>query len=126
MRRAFVLLAVAACRQALGIPGGGEVAGEDGFHVEAVVRGGDGATNGAAVMLNDQIEDLTDGTVTLATALPDGVAFTIAPIADRGDCRVVNGTGTIDGANAVGVEITCDGLAAVLDPGYSAPACSCI
>jgi FG-GAP repeat protein len=114
MRLAIALLALAGCRQALGIPAGGTTAGEDGLHLVVRVEGATGASAGANVLVKrgdggDIAESLTDATTAFATALQDGESFDIVP---GDDCRVTNGKGVADGANDV-VDVTCDGLVAL-------------
>jgi len=114
----LALVALAACRQALGIPSGGSVPGEEGFAITATVQGADGASDGAVVMLNDSVEPLGEGPFTFQTRLGDGEPYTITPVS--GNCSVANGTGVIDGEDASGIEIQCDGLAAIKSL-FSAP-----
>jgi hypothetical protein len=128
MRALLVMLALTGCRQVFGIPPGGQVEGEQsGFAIQATVSGALGSRGGAAVMLNDNLEPLADGPFTFQTRLADGATFSIVPLAAQGMCHVTNGEGVIEGADASGVEIRCEGLAAIgtlfsapidpLDPG---------
>ncbi|MEO8703828.1 MAG: FG-GAP repeat protein [Kofleriaceae bacterium] len=124
MRAAMVVLVLAGCRQALGIPSGG---GEDvpGFAIHVDVQGATGASGGAMVSLHRSgsddvtVESLLDDTTVLASTLDDGEDFELVPMS--GNCRIAGGAGTIDGGDATGTQITCDGLAALDDFGFSAP-----
>lgn len=120
MRRASLLLLVlAACRQALGIPGSGSLEGEaSGFAVIAEASGASAASGGATVTINDTTQPLTDGTNRLVAGLQDGDTYLVTT---SNNCRVANGSGAIDGEDAHGVTITCDGLAALQTFGFTAP-----
>src|SRR5215217_7863576 len=100
----LLLLALAACRQALGIPGNGSIEGETtGFAVIAEVTGAAAASGGATVTVNGTTQPLTDGTNRLVAGLEDGESFTIT-VSDN--CKVSNPSGMIDGGDATGVSIT--------------------
>ena len=123
MRRRWlvVLLALTACRQALGIPGSGSTSGDQvGFRVIAKVAGADGASGGTMVLVNDTVVPLTDGDmIKLEAPLDDGETFTVTSA--RPNCHITNGSGKIEGDDATGVEIDCDGLASLKTFGFSAP-----
>jgi FG-GAP repeat protein len=124
MRAPWLLLGLAACRQALGIPSGGTEEGDLGFHIAVNVHGATGAQNGAIVLLvqpdtdETSSEELTDATTSLARGVPDGHRYEVVP--GNPSCGVTNGTG-VAGDGASPVEITCNGLAAVKTFGFSAP-----
>lgn len=127
MRRLALLVALAGCRQALGIPDEGQL--DDGdelplYDVTVVARGVAGAS--AAIDIDLERSDGTtehvavDDDKTLALKVRDGLGYTVgAPSI----CVVDNASGVIAGGPpALEVTIACDGLAALAAPGFSAPA----
>ena len=91
MRRRWlvVLLALTACRQALGIPGSGSTSGDQvGFRVIAKVAGADGASGGTMVLVNDTVVPLTDGDmIKLEAPLDDGETFTVTSARPNCHCH---------------------------------------
>ncbi len=119
-----LVLALGACRQVLGIPGEGTV-GDDlvRFPVTVTVDGVVGAS--ASVALDVALSDGSSERVVLVDddeiqiLVPDGLAYAIRGPAH---CDLRDEAGEIAGASpALPVVVACDGLAGLVDPGFTAP-----
>jgi hypothetical protein len=125
MRGLVLVLLLAGCRQVLGIPGEGELAGDNvmKFPVNVMARGAKNAS--AEVRLDVALSNGTSDQLVIgsdgpqAISIADGLGYTITTAAP---CTITGGSGMVDGAPPAGVvAVTCDGLAALADPGFSAP-----
>jgi trimeric autotransporter adhesin len=124
MRRFVLVAALVGCRQVLGIPGEGQL--DDtipGFDVTVVASGvvGASATVGIDLVRSDRssehVDLIADGSRTFEVA--DGLGYTIT---GPSICALENASGTIVGGPApLDVNVTCDGIAALETPGFSAP-----
>lgn len=80
--------------------------GGGGFTVGGTVSG----FAGNLVLQNNGGDDLlviSNGPFTFPTPLPDGSPYDVTVLSGPGDCIVLNGTGTIDGANVTNVLVDC-------------------
>lgn len=125
MRRLVVtIVALAGCRQVLGIPAEGQLDDTVArFDVTVMASGVDGASAmvGIDVVRSDGTSEyvplVTDGPQAVEVADGLGYAITGPTI-----CRLENASGTIMGAPpSLPVTIACDGLAALTTPRFSAP-----
>lgn len=124
MRWLALFVALAGCRQVLGIPGEGQldVAGVD---IVVAASGVDGASGGAVGIelsrsdgSSERMVLTTDGSHTLE--MSDGLGYTITAPPDI--CTIENASGTITrGLPPLEVNLTCDGVAAIVSPRFSAP-----
>jgi len=121
---ALLVLVTGGCRQILGIPGEGQV-GDERPKYQVNVMGTGIQHASAAIVLDMAVSPGASQQITLTNdgpqvvLVPDGATYTITTTAP---CLIDNGTGMIDGAPAAGfVSVTRDGIAALLDPGFSAP-----
>ncbi len=127
MRALVLALALAGCRQVLGIPGEGEFdeASAPRFDVTIEPRGIVGASVATAIDITtsdgaiEHVDLTTDEPVTIAVR--DGLGYTVATTTPS-ICMIENASGTVRGrAPPLAVTITCDGVAALADAGFSAP-----
>lgn len=123
-----LVLAAGGCRQVLGIPGEGTF--DDGderplFPVSVVATGVDGASAavGLDVTRTDGASDHVDltGDGMRMIELPDGVGYAIKPTPPPSVCTIENATGTVMGGPPSAASLVCDGVAALVDPGFTAP-----
>src|SRR5262245_29908701 len=116
MRRLVLALALAGCRNVLGIPDETTV---HTFEVNGTIEGVIGAS--ATVQLNlDEFSAVppADGPFAI-TGSASGTSGRVTPASTV--CRVSNGDVTIDGASADGVTVQCDGLVSLATFASSAP-----
>ena len=111
------MLALGACRSALGIPGEFDIPGDGQFSISGTVRGGYGASEPVMLTL-DGVETIT---ITEDRFTFTGVESGSYEITANAPCVVEHGKGTLDEADVEGVAVTCDGLAGLESFGFSAP-----
>jgi len=117
MRAILLLLALGACRSALGIPGEFDIPGDGQFSLGGTVRGGYGASEPVMLTL-DGVETIT---VTEDRFTFAGVEAGDYEVTANAPCTIENGRGTISDADVDNVMVTCDGLAGLESFGFSAP-----
>ena len=124
MRWLVVVVALAGCRQVLGIPGEGQLDENASRVVVTVVASGvDGASDTVGIELarsdgsSERVMLTTDGSQPLE--MSDGLGYTIT-VPDI--CTIENASGMIMAGSPPQVaNVACDGLAALASPGFSAP-----